>query len=454
MNVVRYVAFAALIVAGLAILSVGSWQASESQAYAGREEVVFWHFWGGADRQVVEEIVARFNASQDRHVVRAIAMPGNNLDLKLFLAVTGGDPPDLVNQDDPIVADWAARGALMSLEEVAGSDQTQQLREWLVPAARRLGSYDDELYALCNGLDIRALYYNQTLLEEHGLGPPQTIAELDELSRELTLWDDDNEPLRIGYLPDSRRLWAWGIVFGGRFYDPETAHVTLDSEPIIRALEWMTSYRDRFGAKQVAVFRQGDQSLPGKSFPLLAGRYGAIMDGQWRVRDIRAAQERQAQAGEPVTEYGVCPLPYPEGGLPDAGMVNGNFFIVPRGSNNAAGAWEFMKFWSGFGGHADIAAEICADGGWIPVSEEVVQQDRFQQFLADQPLFAEFVALAAAENQIPIPSIPGAAYFQRTVNDAVAEAMQGNAAPNPRALLRETQSQVQRHLDAVRGAVP
>ena len=29
----------------------------------GREEVVFWHFWGGADRDVVEDVVRRFNES-------------------------------------------------------------------------------------------------------------------------------------------------------------------------------------------------------------------------------------------------------------------------------------------------------------------------------------------------------------------------------------------------------
>src|SRR4026207_2415236 len=79
------------------------------------EEVVFWHFWGGEDRKVVETVVARFNTAQTRFRVRAVAMPGNNLDLKVFLAITGGDPPDLTNQDDPILGDWAARGALLPL---------------------------------------------------------------------------------------------------------------------------------------------------------------------------------------------------------------------------------------------------------------------------------------------------------------------------------------------------
>ncbi len=83
--------------------------AAREEPPAGRAEVVFWHFWGGADKAVVDGIVDRFNSSQRSHFVRAVALPGNNLDLKLFLSITGGDPPDLVNQDDPILGDWAAR---------------------------------------------------------------------------------------------------------------------------------------------------------------------------------------------------------------------------------------------------------------------------------------------------------------------------------------------------------
>ena len=33
----------------------------------GRREVLFWHFWGGRDRAVVESIVDRFNRSQSEH---------------------------------------------------------------------------------------------------------------------------------------------------------------------------------------------------------------------------------------------------------------------------------------------------------------------------------------------------------------------------------------------------
>jgi multiple sugar transport system substrate-binding protein len=159
---------------------------SSSATTAGRETVVFWHFWGGADRDVVEHVVTRFNESQNKYFVRAVAMPGNNLDLKVFLSVAGGDPPDVINQDDPIIGEWASRGALLPLDQVASQDEMRQLSTWLLPAARDLCTYQNQMYGLCNGLDVRGLYFNRTWLKQSGSTPPETIAQLDQLAVRLT----------------------------------------------------------------------------------------------------------------------------------------------------------------------------------------------------------------------------------------------------------------------------
>ena len=389
----------------------------------GRREVIFWHLWGGKELAVVEDIVDRFNASQDEHFVRAVAMPGNNLDLKFFLGVLGDEPPDLLNQDDPIVADWAHRGALVPLDQLASPEEYAALDDWLFPPARELGSYDGRLFALCNGLDIRALYYNETMLESFGLEPPRTLAELDHLAETVAPPEEPGPRRQYGYLPDPRRRWAWGIVFGGEIYDAGSGEVLVDSEPIVRSLEWMASYSRRYGADRVAAFRADDQALPGAAFPLLQGRYAAIMDGQWRVPLMAEARRAAEDRGERLFEYGVVPLPPPPGGRPKAGWVNGNFFVVPRGAKNPEGAWAFMKFWSGFGGHEAEAARTAAAGGWIPASQAVVKQPEFQDYLRRYPEFGTFVELAASSNQVPTPVVPGAPYFQAEVIRAAEDAI-------------------------------
>ena len=107
-----------IVLLTITALAVWSWATTRTAvAPDGREEVVFWHFWGGRDRPIVERIVKEFNTSQDRYWVRAIARPGSNLDLKFFLSLAGGDPPDLLCHDDPVVADWAHRGVLTPMLE-------------------------------------------------------------------------------------------------------------------------------------------------------------------------------------------------------------------------------------------------------------------------------------------------------------------------------------------------
>lgn len=408
----------------------------------GRRPVVFWHIWGGRERQVVERIVDEFNASQSEHYVLAVAMPGNNLDLKFLTSIAGGDPPDLLNQDDPVTADLAARRLILAVDELASPREARALAEWLFPAARELATYQDRLWAVPNGLDIRALYYDADALDELGLAPPATLAELDALALKAAPPQRPGLPRRMGFLPDPRRLWAYGIVFGGRFYDESTDRLTLDDPRVVAALTWMQSYSRLYGADRVAAFRSGDQALTGSSFPLLEGRYVAIMDGQWRVSEIEAAANDAAAHGRNPPRFGVVPLPPPPGGRYDAGWVNGNVFLVPRGGRNPQGAWAFIQYWIGRAGHEAAAARHAADGGWIPVSPRVVARPEFQSYLDEHPLFAEFVALAGSRNQVPTPVIPRAAFLQAEVIRAAEDALYRGV--DPRTALRAAQRSVER----------
>lgn len=435
----------------LLVIGLGCEQSEVADVQVAREEVVFWHFWGGRDRPIVDSIVERFNDSQDNYVVRAIALPGSNLDLKFFLSVAGGDPPDLMNHDDPVVADWAERGVLAPLDDIASASELAELREWLFPAARQLGTYHDRFYALCNGLDIRALYCNKTLLDEHDLPVPKTIDDLDRIAETIAPASEEAGRKRMGYLPDPRRLWAWGIVFGGSFADlnaeEPSQRITADSPEIVAALEWMAGYSRRYGTSEVAAFRSGEQALTGSTFPLLADRrYAVVMDGQWRVRDLAEASEAARRDGKTIDEFVVTPLPAPAGGRTDAGRVNGNFFVIPQHARQKRGAWEFAKFWIGFQRQSAEAAAACAAGGWIPVSQEIIEQPAYQRALANRPLLAEFVRLAASPAQVPVPAVPASSvYYQQVVRAAQAVMYRGvdprqaldEAADYTRARLRE-----------------
>ncbi|WP_339910402.1 hypothetical protein, partial [Symmachiella dynata] len=88
-----------ILLATIAVSLFGlSWavgmRSTESDIPPDRERVVFWHFWGGKYRHVVQDVVQRFNDSQTEFWVEEIAVPGQNLDMKFFMALAGGDFPD------------------------------------------------------------------------------------------------------------------------------------------------------------------------------------------------------------------------------------------------------------------------------------------------------------------------------------------------------------------------
>ncbi len=69
----------------------------------------------------------------------------------------------------------------------------------------------------------------------------------------------------------------------------------------------------------------------------------------------------------------------------------------------------------------------------------------FQGYLKAHPLMAKFVTMSASENLFPYPQVPGAMYFQRTVNEAAEKAI-NNPHLSAAEILRQTQMQVQAHL--------
>ena len=83
---------------------------------AGERVVVnYWEKWAGFEAQAMQTVVDDFNRSQDRIEVHLLSI--NPIDVKLLLAASAGNPPDIAGLWSHSIPDFSEKGALTPLDE-------------------------------------------------------------------------------------------------------------------------------------------------------------------------------------------------------------------------------------------------------------------------------------------------------------------------------------------------
>ena len=424
------------------------------RSYPGRQRVVFWHTWTAEHAKRVDRIAERFNQSQTKYEVTAVSMPGGTV--KTLISTAGGDPPDCLALWDPVIPAWAERGALAPLEKIMTPEEWEGVQARLYPAVKSVGTYKGHFYGLSIGMNVFAIYYRPSMVfpEEYkamlSLPPeeqakktfafPQTLDQLDTLAKSLWTFDADGRITRIGFMP--ARIQDWAPIFGGALYDNKTERLTITAPRNELALEWLSSYSRQYDYSKVSNFQAGLSSTYAGSWPFMSGAFAITVDGQWRVEELK----RYAKD----LDYRTAPIPYPkDGGKPMAGWTYANFMVMPASARNKAGAWEFMKFWSGLE-NPQRAAEFYTWGGWLPITAEIADAPKYREFIKEYPQFQTFVTMVSSPNLQVLPPVAVQAYMNNRMSMAEDAARRGLV--TPKQALAQLDREVQQELRLVLGA--
>jgi len=86
-------------------------------AYAQEKtEITFSYLWGGAEAKALEEIIAEFNASQDKIVVKGVSSPDTTKQLASMSSSNGAF--DVSDHFGSAVGSWASKGILAPLDDL------------------------------------------------------------------------------------------------------------------------------------------------------------------------------------------------------------------------------------------------------------------------------------------------------------------------------------------------
>jgi sn-glycerol 3-phosphate transport system substrate-binding protein len=178
----------------------------------GRVVVAFWYAYGDLVRKVLLELVARFNASQTRVLVKPVHQGDYYESLaKLRTAIAAGAAPALSHVVCEVVPYLVRAGVLEPLDDYEGAREMP-----FVPALDQRGAFaggeGQPLVAIPFNRSTPIAFINGRILEEERATPPRTWDELLEVARRLTRRSSNGE-VRWGFeVPIS--WWYWFAMVG------------------------------------------------------------------------------------------------------------------------------------------------------------------------------------------------------------------------------------------------
>lgn len=312
----------------------------------GRIVLDYWEKWTGHEGDAMRRIVDDFNASQARIEVRYFTMSA--IDQKALIAISGGDPPDIVGLWNFNIPAYAESGAILPLDEFA--EQHRFVRERYTPTVWKLMHHEGRMWGAVSTCGSVGLYYNKGLFRSAGLDPerpPRTVAELDAFNEKLCSRDSRGRFERMGFIHTEFGWWSWlwGYPFGGTVYEPSAevggvGRATAASPANVAAYEWMQSYPKRFGKDELVAF----QSTVGQQYgtaqnSFLRGSVAMVVQGPWLANMVNAYA--------PDLDYGVVGMPVGDErllGRGPVGLLDADVLVVPRGAKHPAESVEFIAF--------------------------------------------------------------------------------------------------------------
>ncbi|GIH91839.1 extracellular solute-binding protein [Planobispora siamensis] len=136
------------------------------RAGAERVEVSMWSHSAGnpAEIEVINRIIADFNASQDRYTVKPEFFPQAAYNDAIVAAATAGDLPCLLDMDGPVMPNWAWARVIAPL------DLPESLTDQFLPST--VGRWNGRIYSIGYWDAALAMFARRSVLESNGVRVP------------------------------------------------------------------------------------------------------------------------------------------------------------------------------------------------------------------------------------------------------------------------------------------
>ena len=266
----------------------------------------------------------------------ALEVVEGDFDEQQFLsAVASGEPPDLVYLPRTELGSYAARGAIVPLDECideVGID-VGQYRE---PAMQQV-TVDDTVYGIPEFYSVRVLIINNTSAEAAGIAPEDlSTGDWDQLATDVTaLYAAEGDTIsRIGYdpkLPEFLPLWA--AANGAQLLSEDGTEATLDDPAVVEALDFAAGLVEAQGGWGAFKSFRDTWDFFGAANQYASDQLGAMPMEDWYLNVLAESSPDTPITVLPFRDRDGEPLTY----------ATGSAWAIPDGAANPDAACEFMR---------------------------------------------------------------------------------------------------------------
>ncbi len=342
-------------------------------------EIEYWQYFFDARVKAMEQLIENFQAANPDITVKMTHFPYADYRTKVAAAIPAGEGPDVVQLFYGWLNDYVAADLIQPLP--ADTFPASRIDAEFFPMVQAMKE-GDQYWALPTAVRSLALFYNERLLEEAGVEPPETLDEMIAAAKAMTKLDAAGNVTQVGITAgmtaQDHHWWREVLVrqFGGEPYVDDYKTVAYNSDAGVEALEFYVGMTE--GDPPASAF--GFMDEPQAAFK--AGRAGMHIDGSFRIGSLNDTRG---------LKWGVTELP----ANPDGVRSNYSSYWVNAITTKAEGekydaAVKFMEYVT-----SDEAMQIWLDVvGELPAKPSVGLTDDN----ANDPVFGPFIKGLAYAN--------------------------------------------------------
>ena len=398
--------------------------------------VEFAHRWEGVREPLIAQQIESFAKVQPNIKIDAQQLyctTGENciggMDYgKITAQIAGGTPPDLFMVQSPYGADYAARGALKNLNDLAKRDKID-LPKTFYPALVTMSTFKGNVigFPQLSAGDTPYLFMSNAVWQQAGANPNNPPASWEELiatGQKLTKRGGGPGGFdQLGFdLPNSFLLWA--PKNNAKILSDDASKVLFNSQEGIDALQWMFNasqqlygkWADR-GAFMTASAGQG---TGGSRAPWYTNKVGMWNSGVWHFFEIKGEKEIH----NPSFQYSAALVPHNVKNSQAKQVSQADvvwLYSLPAGTKKADAAFEWLKYiTAGEGNRIFVKAQN------RPSPAPKINDD--PDFSKDIPLW-NTVIKKALEIMVPLPQTPAWGKISTAISKMTTDVLNGAKAP-------------------------